>query len=146
MCQNKKKDESCINEILKVICLLQNNSKKDDDCLDSCDRTFLGNLIPCQTLNTRPVMIYTCCGNGVPWVMPIEKNDHSGENSTRTSSVFRLEKIDNNCATFRVLVPKRPTPCNNAEPNEFCKTNSIFTMDLSCICAIRCLSDTFVEL
>ncbi len=84
-------------------------------------------------------MLYTCGGNGVAWSMPISKDP----NETTTSNVFRVEKIDGCCATFRVLT-------TNPDETEvatipYVATNSFFTMNLECVCALRCLNDTFVE-
>lgn len=140
MCNNN--DSSCIAEILKVICVLQQNAECGEACLDTCDRGFLGcgtNSLGC---NTRPVMLYTCCGNGVPWKMPTTKDYNATcDGSDNTSCVFRVEKINGNCATFRVLTP-------NTEPEAtypFVATNCFFTMNLSCCCSIRCLNDTYIE-
>ena len=84
-------------------------------------------------------MLYTCCGNGVPISMPISKDP----NEETTSSVFRVEKIDGCCATFRVLA-------TNPDQTEvatipYVATNSFFTMNLNCCCMLRCLNDTHVE-
>ena len=86
MCNEK--DTNCIAEILGVILVLQQNVC-GDTCLDSCDRPMLGGGPNCLVCNTRPVMLYTCCGNGVAWSMPISRNE-----TDTTSSVFRVEKID----------------------------------------------------
>jgi len=137
MCNNNEDRtcENCIADILKVIYLLQQSVCSNDSCLESCDRGFLGQ--NCSTLcNTRPVMLYTCCGNGVAWSMPTTRTE-----TGTTSSVFRLEKLDGCCATFRVLEPNDDT--TSVFP--YTATNSIFTMNLNCICALRCLDDTFVE-
>lgn len=133
---------NCIADILKVICVLQQNAECGDACLDTCDRGFLG--CGTQTLgcNTRPVMLYTCCGNGVPWTMPTTKEyNEACDGSDNTSCVFRVEKINENCATFRVLEPNPDT--TSVYP--FVATNSFFTMNLSCCCCIRCLNDTYIE-
>ena len=66
MCNEK--DTNCIAEILGVILVLQQNVC-GDTCLDSCDRPMLGGGPTCLSCNTRPVMVYTCCGNGVPCPM-----------------------------------------------------------------------------
>ncbi|MCM1370324.1 MAG: CotY/CotZ family spore coat protein [Clostridium sp.] len=138
MCNNDNSNEcQCINEILKVILILQKNADCGTACLDTCDRGFLGCSISTVSCNTRPVMLYTCCGNGTPWSMPIEK-----EETSTTSSVFRIEKLDGCCATFRVLAPN-PDTTQTSIP--YVTTNSFFTMNLNCVCSIRCLSDTFVE-
>ena len=133
---------NCIADILKVICVLQQNAECGDACLDTCDRGFLG--CGTQTLgcNTRPVMLYTCCGNGVPWKMPTTKEyNYACDGTDNTSCVFRVEKIDENCATFRVLTPN--TDETSIYP--FVATNSFFTMNLSCCCCMRCLNDTYIE-
>ena len=149
MCNNNENATNCIGEILKVILVLQQNACPDS-CLDSCDRPMLGGGPNCLVCNTRPVMLYTCCGNGVPWSMPIEKDNTNVCSNTQVSAccqdcstVFRVEKLDGNCATFRVLAPNPQESCCNTIP--YIATNSFFTMNLSCVCAIKCLSDTFVD-
>lgn len=143
MC-NENQDSKCIAEILTVICILQQNANCADSCLDSCDRGFLGNSSTCLSCNTRPIMLYTCCGNGTPWSMPITREAiDCTEVGTNCSNVFRIEKIDGNCATFRVLA--RNTDNDEIAAIPYVATNSFFTMNLNCVCAIRCLNDTFVE-
>jgi len=143
---NGSKDccNNCIVEILSIILVLQENVCPDN-CLDTCDRPMLGGGSNCLVCNTRPVMLYTCCGNGTPWSMPITKDattNCSGEpSSTTCSTVFRIEKIEGCCATFRVL--QENTDTTSLFP--YVATNSFFTMDTSCLCSIRCLSDTYVE-
>ncbi len=143
MCNNDNNNGSqgCIAEILNVILILQQNACPEN-CLDSCDRPALGGGPNCLVCNTRPVMLYTCCGNGTPWSMPITKEDVTcGTEGVTCSNVFRVEKIDGNCATFRVLE-------NNPDTTStlpYISTNSFFTMDLDCLCVIRCLNDTYVD-
>ncbi len=135
---------NCIIEILSIILVLQENACPDN-CLDTCDRPMLGGGANCLVCNTRPVMLYTCSGNGIPWSMPISKDvttDCDGEAiGTTCSTVFRVEKIEGNCCTFRVLAEN--TDQTSLYP--YVSTNSFFTMDSSCLCSIRCLSDTFVD-
>ena len=69
--------------------------------------------------------------------MPISRDGAE----TATSTVFRVEKVDGCCATFRVLVPNTDT--TSIYP--YVSTNSIFTMNVNCLCAVRCLDDTFIE-
>ena len=137
MCNNNNSEECrCISEILTIINILQQNAECGDACLDTCDRGFLGCNASAVSCNTRPIMLYTCCGNGVAWSMPISKDP----NETTTSNVFRIEKIDGCCATFRVLVPSTDTTTFPFE-----STNSFFTMNLNCVCSLRCLQDTFID-
>lgn len=136
MCNNENnKCDNCISDVLKVILLLQ-QSVCQDNCLETCDRGFLGQGSS-SFFNTRPVVLYTCATGNDPVSMPISKNP----DETTTSSVCRLEKLDNCCATFRVLA-------NNTEPESvypYVSTNSFFTINLSCVCMLRCLEDTYVE-
>ena len=130
MCKNNC---NCISDILKVIYLLQKNADREDNCIDSCDKPSLGQFA-CLYYNTRPVMLYTCMSNGVtPWSAPTTRV----VDPEATSSVFRIEKIDNCCATFRVLIAN--------EDGTYTSTESFFTINLDCICSIRCLGDTFIE-
>ena len=133
-----------IKDILNVILVLQQNVCCENG-LDTCDRPMLGGSSTCLSCNTRPVMLYTCCGNGTPWSMPISKDilTDCGDEPTAgdCSTVFRVEKIDDDCCTFRVLIPNTDT--TSLYP--YVATNSFFTMSCDCLCAIRCLSDTYVD-
>ncbi len=136
MCNNENnRCDNCICDILKVILLLQ-QSVCQDSCLETCDKGFLGQN-SLTFFNTRPVVLYTCSTGNDPVTMPISKSP----TETTTSNVFRLEKLDDCCATFRVLTP-------NTEPESiypFVATNSFFTINLNCVCIVRCLEDTYVE-
>ena len=138
----KDRNDNSVAGILRVILALQQNACPDK-CLDTCDRPMLGGGPTCIVCNTRPVMLYTCCGNGQPWAMPITKDDTSActAASDTCSTVFRVEKVEDNTATFRVLAPNP----NTASVYPYVTTNSFFTMDLDCLCVCRCLSDTYIE-
>ena len=147
MCNNengRNNEGNCINEILNVILVLQNNACPDN-CLDSCDRPVLGGGPNCLICNTRPVMLYTCCGNGAAWSMPVDKDTittcENGTTSETCSTVFRVEKVEGNCCTFRVLAPNPDT----TSLNPYVATNSFFTMNCGCVCAIKCLTDTYID-
>ncbi len=154
MCNNNQtgnnNNSNGIADILNVILILQQNACPEN-CLDSCDRPMLGGGPNCLICNTRPVMLYTCCGNGVPWSMPTCKDstitcsNTTSQDSTNVccSSVFRVEKLDGNTATFRVLADNPDTTTNIAMP--YVATNSFFTMNLNCVCCIKCLNDTSVD-
>ncbi len=128
---------SCIAEILNVILVLQQNACPDS-CLDSCDRPVLGGGPNCLVCNTRPIELYLCGCCNTALAMPTSKDPVAGGT---TSTVFRVEKVDNNCCTCRVL----DVNPDSTSLNPYVATNSFFTLDLSCCCAIRCLSDTYVE-
>ena len=141
-CNDNNSNSNGLAEILSVILVLQQNACVDS-CLDSCDRPMLGGGPTCLVCNTRPVMLYTGCGNGTPWSMPTTKDSTAScsGNGSGCSSVFRVEKIEGNCCTVRVLQDNPDT--TSLYP--YVTTNSVFTMDLGCVCCIRCLTDTFVE-
>ena len=141
MC-NKNTNSNCVAEILKVILVLQQNACPES-CLETCDRPLLGGGPNCLICNTRPVMLYTCCGNGTPWSMPTSKDVTATctDASENCSKIFRVEKLEGNCATFRVLADNP----DQTSLNPYVATNSFFTMDCDCCCVIRCLSDTYVE-
>ena len=98
MCNNDN-NCNCICEILNVILVLQQNACPDS-CLDSCDRPVLGGGPNCLVCNTRPIQLFTCGSNGTPLSMPTTKDPVVPQT---TSTVFRVEKVDGCCATFRVL-------------------------------------------
>lgn len=131
--RNHNQCNNCIADILKVILILQQSANQLDSCLETCDRGFLGQQCCPTCYNTRPISLYTCGSNGVPLSMPISKSP----TEETTSSIFRLEKLDDCCATFRVLT-------TNTD-NTYTPTNSFFTINLDCLCIIRCLDDTFIE-
>ncbi len=135
---------NCLKDILNVILVLQQNACPEN-CLDTCDRPVLGGGPNCLVCNTRPVMLYTCGGNGSPWSVPTSKesiiNCADATLTDNCSPVFRVEKIDCDCVTFRVLVANPDT--TSIYP--YVGTTSFFTMDTNCLCSIRCLNDTFVE-
>ena len=126
---------NCVSEILQIIKVLQDNACPDN-CLNSCDRPALGGGTGSVLFNTRPIMLYTCCGNGTPWSMPTTRTEEG-----TTSSVFRVEKVNGCCCTFRVLEPNPDT----TSTYPYVSTDSIFTMDVGCMCCVRCLNDTYVE-
>lgn len=137
-----------IRNILKVIAALQENAEERCEAISTCDKPFLGPNEHKRCFNTRPVMFFT--DDSEPWEIPFdseceeeEEEDHEEgkeHKKQKVSSVFRVEKVDDNIATCRVLVPKKH------DPDDFRATNSFFTINIGCICAIKCLRDTFVEL
>ena len=142
MCNNNTETNSgnCIAETLKVIQILQQNVCPESG-LDSCDRPMLGGSPNCIVCNTRPIMLYTCAGNGTPFSMPTTKDattDCTATGATNCSTVFRVEKVDGCCATLRVLT-------YNAGTSTYTATNSFCTVNTDCCCSIKCLADTYVE-
>ncbi len=121
-----------LSETLNFILTLQKNACcNDNNCPVGCTRPFLGPAGTMVCYNTRPITLFACC-NGEAWEMPYELNGEVG-----TSTVFRIENVEGNCATFRVLIP------NVGEETTYTLSNSYFTIDLSCVLAIQCLPDTY---
>ncbi|MDD3821997.1 MAG: hypothetical protein ACOXZW_01935 [Bacilli bacterium] len=174
MCDSKTTTRDCcgLHETLAVILRLQEHVEEIGEVLDTCDKPFLGPRANKKIFNTRPIMLFT--QNNEPWAMPIEDDlcptisigsdavdvDRVEDNESSfdlpgtkkiieptkktqpiiTSTVFRLEKLGPCTATFRVLIPiKKCGKCF------FKRTDSFFTVNLCCFCAIKCLPDTFVE-
>lgn len=140
MCGNDNKtprDNSCecLRDIIKVILRLQRREEREAD-MEGCDKPFLG---PCPSIacfNTRPVQLYTCC-SGTPWEFPFTLKEMTG-----TSSVFRVENLDECCVTCRILTVNPDHDQRRESP--FVATDSFFTINLNCVGAIKCLRDTFV--
>ena len=132
MCNNN--DCSCFSRIIERIISLQ---QQEDSCCDlgGCDKPFLGNIANVICLNTRPITFYGCNGN--QFFFPFTLNGETG-----TSGVFRVENLDECCVKCRVLAPNPDT--TNAPTFPFVSTNDFFTINLKCVCAIKCLADTHV--
>ncbi len=146
MCNNNN-DCKCIGNILKVISILQKKAEEREELEEGCDKRMLGANCCCEC-NTRPVQLFLCGQNGDdPLVMPTTRGPIT--KTTCFSNVFRVEKVDDCCATFRVLEEKKVKSLEEADSIDSCSnfiaTKSFFTLDLKCVCIIKCLDDTFVN-
>ena len=133
---NNTNNSCCINDILRVINVLQNQAEKIDDIPNTCDRPFLGFVNNSNTFvyNTRPITLYTA--NNDLYEAPYTLNGTTG-----TSSVFRVERVNEETATLRILAPNPDT--TSVLP--YVATDSFIIVNSSCVCAIRCLPDTFID-
>ena len=104
-----------------------------------CNNTEVNNCENCiaDILKVILILQHSVCQNDTPLTMPISKDPAV----TTTSNVFRLEKLDGCCATCRVLAPNT----DEAATYPYVATNSFFTINLNCVCILRCLDDTFVD-
>lgn len=118
----------CITNLLKFINLLQINSTRYQ-IDEGCQKPYLGPNNNNQCYNTRPITIYTKDGS-------IFETTYKYNNETNNSSIFRIEKLNNDCVTLLIL---------RKDNNTYINTNSYVTINTNCICAIKCLKDTFVE-
>ena len=127
-------DKSCLTSILETILCLQNS--KDDSCeVLGCDKPYLGPTPSLVCFNTRPINLYNCT-TGCRWSFPYTLDSVNG-----TSSIFRLENLEGNCCTCRVLALNPDT--SSSEP--YVLTSTFFTINLDCVSAIKCLPDVLVS-
>lgn len=131
-----EKNNCCLENVLKVIDVLQRNADKFDECDESCKRPFLGNIPNVVYFNTRPISLYSCNTN------LIETNYELSTGTTGVSSVYRVEEVNNCCVTCCVLAPN---PDTTDENSPYIRSNTYITFNLNCIGAIRCLPDVIVN-
>jgi len=124
------KSNNCIRNLLKLICLLQDNSL--NKCLldDGCIKPFLGPSIDNICYNTRVVSLYRKNGDIV------SSDYNNSDNVISSSSYFRVNSINDDCVTLLIL-----------ENNDgvFSSTRQFITINLKCICAVKCIQDVVVE-
>ena len=123
-------NENCLANVLKAIVVLQNNAEKVDCSNNSCTRPFLGEVIPTRCFNTRLVTLYRCDNSLI--TLPYTLNGVAGE-----TSVFRVESVNNNAITVLLLA-------DDGNETYSINTNTFATINLGCVCAIRCIGDTTV--
>ena len=120
--------ENCLANILKAINVLQNNAEKLD-CNNSCTRPILGE-INNTCFNTRLVTLYRCDNSLV--TLPYTLNG-----TTATTTVFRVQDVTNDSVTVLLIADDGSGTYN-------INTNTFATINLGCICAIRCIGDTTI--
>lgn len=122
-------DSCCFAKILKTIEILQN--KTNPICEDEgCDRPFLGPITNLVCYNTRPVQFYT--KNGDLFSVTYTEN---GE--IITSNTFRVEKVNDCCCKCRLLITD--------EQGNITSTNRFITINLKCVCVLKCLNDIALD-
>jgi len=125
---------NCLARILNVINVLQNNAERIDCVDNSCTKPFLGINTTLLCFNTRPVMLYLCNN------LPVTLNYTNTDSETETTSVFRVENVTDD--SVQVLLLEETTDANGNIT--YLSTNTYATINLDCICAIRCLADVIV--
>ena len=131
MCNEERNSCGCISETLKKILLLQRQDF-DNECFAGCDKPYLGPACNSICYNTRPIMLFNCC-NGTAWSFP-----YTIDGVESTSSMFRIESIDDCCCTCRILYVNTDGVVS--------ATNEFFTLDLNCVGALKCLEDVSIDL
>ena len=124
-------NEHCLAKILKVINVLQNNAERNDcDANNSCTRPFLGDIPSIICFNTRLVTFYRCDNSLV--TLPYTFNGTDG-----TTTIFRVECVNKDSVNVRLIL-------DNGD-GTYTNTNNFATINLGCICAIRCIGDIDLE-
>ena len=130
----------CFTKTLKLIDILQRSSEQEECFDNTCSRPFLGVNIPSLCFNTRPVTFYGCNNNLITVNYTTVIN---GETLTGESGIFRVEKVDDGCLTVSVLITN-PDTTDTLRP--YITTNNTATINLNCVCVLKCLPDTIVDL
>ena len=129
------KYDNCLARILNVINILQNNAEKIECQDNSCTKPFLGPNTNILCFNTRPIMLYRCDNS------PVTLNYTSDAGEELTTTVFRVESVTNDSVGVLLLEENTDTEGNINYEN----TNTFATINLGCVCAIRCLNDAIVD-
>lgn len=110
------KNNNCLLNLLKLICLLQDNSL-NDSFPSNCEKQFLGPQLN-NCYDTRVISLYQ--KNGSLFSININNNMYS---------YFRVMSIEDNCCKLLVL------------NNDYSSTSQFITIHINCIAAIRCIQD-----
>ena len=129
------KFDNCLARLLNVIKVIQDNAEKIDCNDNTCTKPFLGlnNNILC--FNTRPIILYRCNNE------PITLNYINTQGTEETTTVFRVENVTNDSIGV-LLLEETTDPDGNTT---YTSTNTYSTINLRCVCAIRCLQDVTVN-
>lgn len=122
-------NKNCLANVLKVINVLQNNAENNCPTNNSCTRPFLGDFPTVVCFNTRLVTLYRCDNSLV--TLPYTLDGTEG-----TTSIFRVENVSDSTATVLLIA-------DNGD-GTYTNTNTFATINLGCICAIRCIGDTTI--
>ncbi len=119
---------SCIRNLLKFISLLQKNSLGTNKLYSNCTKPFLGPSIN-NCYNTRVITLYK--KNGKLLEVPYQDN-----NTSNTSSLFRINDVKDNCCNLLILTKQK---------DKYISTGNCITLNINCICAIKCLEDVVID-
>ena len=121
---------TCIKNLLKFICVLQNNSTDISCITNNCTKPFLGPSISSECYNTRIITLYNKNGE-------LFRSNFIDNDTISYSSYFRIQEVDDDCCTLLILQE------NN---NEFVSTQQTITVKIGCICAVKCIEDVSINL
>ncbi|TXC90721.1 spore coat protein [Metabacillus litoralis] len=129
----KNKDLNCVCSAVEDI--LDQQEAVSEKCPTSCYSNLLN---PVKTL-----------GDTIPFILLSDKGDpfhafgNVGSKQCFKTNFFRVENIHDCCATLRLLLP---LDCHGHHAEKICdvkeliKTQNCIEVDLTCFCAIQCLS------
>lgn len=120
----------CIRNLLRLICLLQENSNNRNCLEDGCVKPYLGPAISECCYNTRIITLYNKDGS----IFSTSYLDDNG--NTQISSLFRVQEVFDNCVTLLIL---------REENGTYFSTRQTITIRLNCICAVKCITDTNID-
>lgn len=123
------KSNRCIKNLLKLICVLQNNSEDIHTFNIGCNKPFLGPDVNAVCYNTRVITLYNKQGD-------LFTTAYNNNGVSDTSSTFRVVNVDDECCTLLIL--------NNID-GEYFSTNQSIVVNLNCICAVKCNGDFVVN-
>ena len=126
---------NCLARLLNVINVLQNNAEKIECQDNTCTRPFLGLNLETVCFNTRPINLYRCDNS----LIALNYTSPTGEELT--TSFFRVESVSNDSVGV-LLLEATTDPLGNTT---YINTNTYATINLGCVCAIRCLPETIVN-
>lgn len=127
--------DNCLAKLLNVIKILQDNADKIDCNDNTCTKPYLGPNAVNICFNTRPVMLYRCDNN------PVTLNYTNSNGENLTTNIFRIKNVCNDSVGVLLLEQTTDTEGNVIYNN----TNTFATINLDCVCAIKCLADTIVS-
>lgn len=119
------KSNCCINNLLKFISVLQDNSIDAFSKSNSCTNHFLGPSVFCKYYNTRVITLYN--RNGLLFTA-----DFFNNNLLQDSHYFRIQNIDGNCCTLLIL---------DYNDGKFISTKQTIVINTNCIAAVKCIKD-----
>ncbi len=136
----EKDNKCCFDRILRLIERLQKNICCDDILDNTCSRPFLGIPVSIECYNTRPINFYNCDNSLFTVDYTYTQN---GTTLTGSSNIFRVEKVEGCCCVVSILIDNPDTTAIN---RPYITINQTVTINLNCVCAIKCLGDVVVDL
>ncbi len=124
--------KNCIGNLLKLICLLQDNSTDSCSLEAGCSKPYLGPSYDAVCYNTRIIQLYRCNGTLMETTYTLDSG------TILTTNFYRVMSVDGNCCTLLLINYDNLSDTYNS-------TRQYITVDLNCIGAVRCITDVTVN-